>query len=301
MGQQVSNQRADDLTRIHGIGGGLEARLNQAGILTYEQLAAQTPEDLAMLLKEMIGMTVKRISKQDWVGQARQYAGESPDEASPDEDALLQEAVPDRQHYETFTLELLLGEDQNVRRTRVFHVQDGTQESWAGWDEERLTAFLAGQAGFALSEETVFKEEGPIEVSVEFAEKPKAPTKLNLADFQVVSIDTRAPAQLLPSDQPFGVVMTLDLSDLPEELLASLSYQAQIYARPLGSQDRSLIASSEAARLVEDLGKIQLEGSGLPEGIYRISADLTVHLSEPEANDRVALPLHSEGSLVQVL
>jgi hypothetical protein len=48
----------------------------------------------------------------------------------------------DRQHYSTFVVELLLDEHNDVRRTRVVHVQTGIEKKWAGWDEERLLAFL---------------------------------------------------------------------------------------------------------------------------------------------------------------
>jgi hypothetical protein len=48
--------------------------------------------------------------------------------------------------YATFVVELLLGQDGGVRRTRVVHVQTGAEQKWAGWDEERLLAFL-GPAG----------------------------------------------------------------------------------------------------------------------------------------------------------
>ncbi len=132
MSQPNSNQQADDLKRIQGIGNGVESRLNKAGILTYEQLASQSPDTLAEILKEMIGATAARIEKQNWVGQAGKFAKETVQEKGD----LLNEAATDRQHYETFTLELLLGEDQNVRRTRVVHVQDTKQESLGrlGWN-----------------------------------------------------------------------------------------------------------------------------------------------------------------------
>ena len=48
--------------------------------------------------------------------------------------------------YATFVIELLLDEHGNVRRTRVVHVQTGTEQKWAGWDEERLLSFI-GPAG----------------------------------------------------------------------------------------------------------------------------------------------------------
>jgi hypothetical protein len=46
------------------------------------------------------------------------------------------------QHYATFTVELLLGEESEVRRTRVKHIQEGEQETWAGWEDGRLVSFF---------------------------------------------------------------------------------------------------------------------------------------------------------------
>ncbi len=312
MSKTIVKERRDDLTRITGIGKGVEARLNKAGILSYEQLAAQSPESLTGLLKDMIGFTTERIIKQDWIGQAQQLDAQlalaaEPDileaDSAPNQDDDLESAGPDRQHYETFTLELLLDADQNVRRTRVFHVQKGTPNSWAGWDEARLISFLSAQAEFPFTEKPT-PEAVPVEVKIISKEKPAPPApKLNLSDFQVLSMDTRAPTKLLPAERPFSVILMLDLSDVPDEQQTGLSYQAQVYARQLGHQNPTLVASmeTESAKAAPDAGKIELIGSGLPVGIYRISADLTVHLSKPEAVDQVTLPLHSEGSLVNVL
>jgi hypothetical protein len=51
-----------------------------------------------------------------------------------------------QQRYATFVVELLLEQDGSVRYTRVQHVQTGMGQTWAGWNEERLLAFL-GPAG----------------------------------------------------------------------------------------------------------------------------------------------------------
>jgi hypothetical protein len=56
----------------------------------------------------------------------------------------------DRQQYETFVVELLVDEQGAVRRTRMVHVQTGTEERWAGWDEERLVRFVVTHGDFTL-------------------------------------------------------------------------------------------------------------------------------------------------------
>lgn len=63
--------RPDDLQRIRGIGPEIEHRLNQAGILTFAQLAQLTPADL----ENILGMTIKRLAdEQDLIDQARKLA-----------------------------------------------------------------------------------------------------------------------------------------------------------------------------------------------------------------------------------
>jgi hypothetical protein len=50
--------------------------------------------------------------------------------------------------YAAFVVELLLAEHGNIRGTRVVHIQTGTEQKWAGWDEERLLSFI-GPAGLS--------------------------------------------------------------------------------------------------------------------------------------------------------
>ena len=57
----------DDLERIIGIGPVFAGRLRAAGIATYAELAAADPSRLGPL----IGVTVERIVREDWVGQAQ--------------------------------------------------------------------------------------------------------------------------------------------------------------------------------------------------------------------------------------
>ena len=51
---------------------------------------------------------------------------------------------------ETFVVELLVDEQRAVRATRMVHVQTGTEERWAGWDEERLLRFVVMHGDFTL-------------------------------------------------------------------------------------------------------------------------------------------------------
>jgi len=67
----------DDLTRIVDIGPRFAEALHKIGITTYEQLAAQTPADLAQRLGDHVAVRAQRIRDKDWIGQAKRLARES--------------------------------------------------------------------------------------------------------------------------------------------------------------------------------------------------------------------------------
>lgn len=57
----------DSLVQIHGIGPATEAKLNEAGIVSYHQLAALSPEDL-------LPYTGSRWIPEDWIRQAEELS-----------------------------------------------------------------------------------------------------------------------------------------------------------------------------------------------------------------------------------
>jgi len=65
-----STPAPDDLTVIHGIGPGVQSRLNEKGIYSYAQLASSAPEDLHHLLGGVAG----RANLEDWIQDARKLA-----------------------------------------------------------------------------------------------------------------------------------------------------------------------------------------------------------------------------------
>ena len=66
----------DDLTLIKGIGPVIGHSLTEAGISTFEQLAACSPDELVARLGEASNVTADRIAKQGWIEEARQLTSE---------------------------------------------------------------------------------------------------------------------------------------------------------------------------------------------------------------------------------
>jgi hypothetical protein len=284
----------DDLKLIHGIGSGVEARLNAAGIHTYAQLAELTTDGVAEILKGLVGITPARIARQAWAEQAALYAGADKPQAEPQE-----EDVPaSRQYYETFTIELLLDEESSVRRTRITHVRDAAQESWAGFSIEKMLDFFSSSANLTLLQlapEKAGESEAEESIAVATSSSPKS--QIDLAIIDLLSQETHTSTHLLTKDQPFDLLLKLELSGFPPVNgdKVTVPYTAMVYARQLGSKDKHEVCHVEDTYDVHSGSQIKLHARGLPTGVYRIVADLNVSLPGIPAE-----PVTSQGSLLQV-
>jgi len=67
----------DDFTLIKDVGPRFAQALRDAGIVSFAQLAAMTPETLAERLAPFVTVRPQRIRNNDWIGQARQLANSS--------------------------------------------------------------------------------------------------------------------------------------------------------------------------------------------------------------------------------
>lgn len=173
LGEPEEASAADDLKLINGIKTGIERRLHGAGIRTYAQIAAMSEAELAAVVS-MPGLSADRIAKLGWVDQARELAGlaqaatgepapigglaEMVEQAIEEHAPLVERelgqepaAAVSRQHYEMFNVQLLIDENNEVRRTHVVHFEQGGlqksgEDTWAGWEDGRLVSFFVEQA-----------------------------------------------------------------------------------------------------------------------------------------------------------
>lgn len=288
----------EDFTLIRGIGPGIADRLNKAGIHTFEQLAALTPDEVAGLLGDLIGMTSDRVVKQDWIGQARnlqiQHEQVLKELHSGEENA-------DRKPYATFTLELLLGSENDVRRTRVVHIQDKDEEAWAGWDGARMLDFFINHAELRLS---------PVELEqavIESSESKLPVTQLsgltgNPRLEELVSLPSlqEKPSRMLREDKKFGVRMTLDLTDVQSTENMPLDYAATIYAKQLGSGKRWLVGEAKGFSTPEEKVTVGVEEASLPEGLYRLEASVVLKQPSQSGGLRPELITQLEGGLIRI-
>ena len=128
-----------DLKAVRGIGPKVEASLKRAGIRNLEQLARTPVNELAAALSGLHGkFDTGRIVRERWLEQAAAlataagWAGLAGDTVAA--------AAPVRHN---FTLEVrLFPADRLIVSSKIIHVQTRDEESWTGWDPQRLVAFI---------------------------------------------------------------------------------------------------------------------------------------------------------------
>lgn len=64
----------DDLKKLSGVGPALEKKLHEAGVTTFAQIAAWTPEDVAEMDEKL--SFKGRIEREGWIEQAKKLAAE---------------------------------------------------------------------------------------------------------------------------------------------------------------------------------------------------------------------------------
>jgi hypothetical protein len=135
----------DDFSLIKGIGPALSKRLYDSGINTYHRLSSLSPIEIA---ERVGGLSAKVITNQDWIGQAQKLDHPKIRSKHPSKSTLKQNV---RQHYENFTIEVLLDEKKIVRRIRAVHIQGGDTDTWASWEPDKFIDFIARHTGLHIS------------------------------------------------------------------------------------------------------------------------------------------------------
>jgi len=304
-------QSGDDFQKIARIGRTRAERLRNAGILTYDDLARHSPEEIAAVT----GISAELIAREDWIGQARKLAG-SPPEAS----------VP-RQRRLTFHLEFLVESDNGVRHTKVSHHQTNTSDDWPGWDEEKLLTFLRArlpltaasaptdapgpepvqsqtpdQARQTPDQETPDQETpdqasasvpaGPASRPSPSAPAPERPPSWSLSIEELAPVHGDQRSYTRGPSEPNSVRLTMRINPAVTLSNDTFDYSVTIAARTFGGRDRSLLGSANGTIRVSDATSVGVTGPALPVGQYRLVATVEIY---PAGHSPQEPPLHRQG------
>jgi predicted flap endonuclease-1-like 5' DNA nuclease len=301
-----ADRTGDDFRKIAGIGLAIERRLHDAGILTYQDLGARSPEQIAASLADVAGVSPARIASQDWAGQAGRLAGSA---------ALPLPSEPD-QHYASFHIELLLDVDGSVRRTKVHHHQSDKDEAWPGWDEGRLIALLSDRIPLVAPRQPA-EAPGPQSSATPPTDQQEAAAPPR-SEMEAVELPVSLPSSFLrienlgltragrrihrhAPDEPTSIGFTLHVTRASTQQAAAFDFTADVTASSeLGDNQRQLLGTVQGAVRVGEPLPVELAGQPLPRGLYRLEATVAIY---PADHTRESKPLHSRrttGALVQV-
>jgi len=262
--------------------------LQQAGKLASESISSQAQKEVeAPEHTEQAATFTAPVEPTSPIEYA--HAATPTAEPQKDTDTI---ASKGRFHPATFTVELLLDENNNVYSAHVLHVQSRREHSWSDWPKSELVDFLGQSAGVnvtsvepVLAEPVLVTAEEPEHVPEVVAEsmpltaKPRLAGTLHLRDMKVLTAGSSEPRRLLPHDQPFDVRLTLDLSEITVPGNTPLNYKASIYRKSRSDPSGQIIGETEGTIKRADNVTIDVEGNLLVVGSYRLAA--TVILSLP--------------------
>lgn len=295
----------DDFTQIKGIGPAFNNHLHKAGILTFAQLGALSPDDILKRLSPAHGITAKQIDRQRWVRQALDLASGNV-VSNPSTRKLPQ----DHQRTAMFTIELLIDETNCLRRTKVVDVESLQERRWSGWDETKLLDFMITVAGFSMPS----KEPVPLESSTSPAlesldetvpaltETIPEPDRFNdmisLKEFVTVLKGSTTPRMIIANAQPYFVRFVLELSKMT--LAADLlNYELMVNAKNMFGGSQHKVRQVNGTISPNNPIVLEIDGTPLPPGTYRLGA--LVSLMYP-SDESILQPMMAafEGPLLQV-
>ena len=312
-----TSSKGDDFSCIKGIGLATQKHLHDAGILTFAQLGATSPKEIANLVT---GRSAKHIIKENWIDQARKLA-----QMTPPLQTQSSEAVRElRQHYATFTVELLLDEDNSVRRTRAAYVQDKTEETWVGWEKSRLADFFVRGAGLKIPLSKSSPPEEPISklksaVLMETIASPARTLKtsqgkslpnsepkdsfsgvLRASQLETIPLDSKMPQQIAHANEAFNVHILLDLTEVKATPSKPLNCAVTIWAKKLGKGERQIIGEQQSTFMPVEKIPRAVESTIPSPGIYRLEALVTLTPESISPLPHSTIRAWLEGSLLQI-
>lgn len=256
-------ERKDDFQKINGIGSSIEQALNSLGIYTYEELSNQTPENLAILLKNKVLMiTPKRIESADWIGQARRLASEQ----KPSEAAQVSRGEPYQAHRQKgengnsgkaaiswqeladffVSFGHAVDPDGNKKlQTKVHHSQADQLMQWDGIAVEELVDWILDQA--KLSESSARNVDFHLPEIEASQDQPseEGTAYLEISNLWISEVTVPVPAYREDGPRALRAEGNLKLSGSVSAELAQqkLPYVVELYLVDLASGQSSMAAS----------------------------------------------------------
>jgi hypothetical protein len=285
-----------NLKRIHGIGPATELKLNQAGVFTFAQIAKMSVKDFTVLLPDVPGLSTKRISEMGWVGQARLLAknkGET--KRSTSRHAQQRSAL--------FSIDLLIDNQNHVRRTHILHVQSLKEEAWSGWSQDQLTSFILENSGvkaLQAKDKTVENQRETKNLQGEWANTKELQGDLQISEVEIRQKSNTEARWFISANEPFAVGLILDMSKTSITPGSVFNYQVEIHAKNLANGERQKIGEKNGSVDSKRIFPILVNCHPLPQGSYRLEVCGVLALDLKDPSNKSRLMAITDGRVFKV-
>ena len=139
-------------------------------------------------------------------------------------------------------------------------------------------------------------EETPVRATV-----PSPPmSALRVRELKVVARGTASHRNILPSQQPFDVQLTVDLTGQAELSDDSLEYAVHIYAEGLEDHARHTLAEARGAITARESITITAQGKTIPQGTYRLWTNVTLLSTGKATTQSILSAAHAKGGMLLI-
>lgn len=319
LNQSPDPEQNGDLLQIKGIGKSTAQILNSVGIHDCVDLASYTLEELIELVKgKLPSITLQRIERDDWIGQARLLIQSQSEEvlSPPETEPAAVPAEPVRstppekdtsenwQELADFFVSFgnaIKESGKTQLKTKIYYSQSDISEEWEGIATDQLLDWMLTQSNLlshaqVLQEETSSDLPTPQEFSEEFVEESSAPeVKVELSEILVSEI-TAVPATKQPQSAQLRSKSSLNLKGSDASLVAEqkVPYFIETYLVNLNTNQSNLVGSySGELEPGYFTYEIQQDFPVPPLGEYQIY--LFARLVHP-----TLAPVHIQGPIIDV-
>jgi hypothetical protein len=258
---------------LKGIGPATEARLHEAGVLSWAALA-----DVLAVLYQVQGRGSGSATVRELAGLAAARAAQVGGGDAPH--------LPAGERSEAFVIRIALDDaDGQPGRCSATHVRTQTEQQWAGWHPDELVAFVEDLAGLsrvaALSGSSDSSNSSDSRGSdVSGSSRPRR------SDRRVArSQEPGAPEQLVVLDA--GLVIGGHRRDIELEIGdtrsvgTDFSYRATLAAHPLGASGWAELARQDGQVHPPDQLPLRFGQVELAPGVHRLQVQLAIQGAAP--------------------
>lgn len=198
-----------------------------------------------------------------------------------------------------FSVDLLLDNQNHIRRTHVVHVQSQKGNFWAGWNKDQLASFIYENASIR---ETIEKKPAveSLPKAEKHAEAQEIQGDLHISEVEIQSESDKGAQRLVLVDEPFAVGLLLDMSKTPIPPQTLLQYQIEAHVKNLANGNRQKIGEDKGTFKSESLSPLMVNCHSLPQGSYRLDVCVILLTNTEDLNSKSRLMAMTEGKLFRV-